>query len=391
MFLIDKPYVSEFFKKTVKDFNIPIVDTESAKKFTLYEGTSLVNEDTAIKQYKNNPNTSIYTISENSIGWISQHLSHNDLPDKIDLFKDKFKFRELTKTLFPDFYYKKISSNNFTALNFDEVPLPFIIKPTVGFFSMGVYKVSSHHQWLNTIDLINAEMLQIKDLYPQQVMGTSDFIIEQIIEGEEFAIDAYFNAEGKAVIVGIFKHVFSSDTDVSDRVYITSEKIIKNNLQEFTVFINKIGALSGVKNFPVHIELRRDIKGNLLPIEVNPMRFGGWCTTADVTYLAYGFNPYQYYYSQLKPNWPELLKDKEGKLFSIIVLDNSSGIDEKNILSFDYDKLQSNFENPLELRKIDYKKYPVFGFLFTQTRDDNFSELINILNSDLKEFITIRK
>jgi hypothetical protein len=391
MFLIDKPYVSEFFKKTVKDFNIPIVDTESAKKFTLYEGTSLVNEDTAIKQYKNNPNTSIYTISENSIGWISQHLSHNDLPDKIDLFKDKFKFRELTKTLFPDFYYKKISSNNFTALNFDEVPLPFIIKPTVGFFSMGVYKVSSHHQWLNTIDLINAEMLQIKDLYPQQVMGTSDFIIEQIIEGEEFAIDAYFNAEGKAVIVGIFKHVFSSDTDVSDRVYITSEKIIKNNLQEFTVFINKIGALSGVKNFPVHIELRRDIKGNLLPIEVNPMRFGGWCTTADVTYLAYGFNPYQYYYSQLQPDWPELLHDKKGTLFSIIVLDNSSGIDEKNILSFDYDKLQSNFENPLELRKIDYKKYPVFGFLFTQTRDDNFSELINILNSDLKEFITVKK
>ena len=391
MFLIDKPYVSEFFKKTVKDFNIPIVDTESAKKFTLYEGTSLVNEDTAIKQYKNNPNTSIYTISENSIGWISQHLSHNDLPDKIDLFKDKFKFRELTKTLFPDFYYKKISSNNFTALNFDEVPLPFIIKPTVGFFSMGVYKVSSHHQWLNTIDLINAEMLQIKDLYPQQVMGTSDFIIEQIIEGEEFAIDAYFNAEGKAVIVGIFKHVFSSDTDVSDRVYITSEKIIKDNLQEFTAFINKIGALSGVKNFPVHIELRRDIKGNLLPIEVNPMRFGGWCTTADVTYLAYGFNPYQYYYSQLKPNWPELLKDKEGKLFSIIVLDNSSGIEDEIILSFDYEKLQSNFESPLELRKINYKNYPVFGFLFTETRDNNFSELINILNSDLKEFITIRK
>ncbi len=41
--------------------------------------------------------------------------------------------------------------------------------------------------------------------------------------------------------------------------------------------------------------------------------------------------------------------------------------------------------------KIDYKKYPVFGFLFTETRDDNFSELINILNSDLKEFITVRK
>ncbi len=391
MFLIDKPYVSEFFKATVKEFKIPIVDTKSAKQFTLYEGTGIVNEGKAIEQYKNNQNTCIYTISENSIGWISQHLSHSDLPDKIDLFKDKFKFRELTKTLSPDFYYKKISSNNFAELNFDEVPLPFIIKPTVGFFSMGVYKVSSHQQWLNTIDLIKTEMLQIKDLYPQQVMGTNDFIIEEIIEGEEYAIDAYFNAVGEAVIVGIFKHVFSSDTDVSDRVYITSEQIVNDNLQKFTAFINKIGVLSGVKNFPVHIELRHDSKGNLLPIEVNPMRFGGWCTTADVTYLAYGFNPYQYYYSQLQPDWPELLLDKKGKLFSIIVLDNSSGIDKENILSFDYERLQSNFENPLELRKIDYKKYPVFGFLFTETRDDNFSELINILNSDLKEFITVRK
>ncbi|MCK5661967.1 MAG: ATP-grasp domain-containing protein, partial [Thiotrichaceae bacterium] len=167
--------------------------------------------------------------------------------------------------------------------------------------------------------------------------------------------------------------------------------IINDNLQQFTDFITELGALSCRKNFPVHIELRRDSKGKLLPIEVNPMRFGGWCTTADVTYLAYGFNPYQYYYSQLKPDWTDLLKDKEGKLFSIIVLDNSSGIDEEKILSFDYEKLQSFVENPLELRKIDYKKYPVFGFLFTETRENNFSELENILNSNLQEFITITK
>ncbi|MCP3675252.1 MAG: ATP-grasp domain-containing protein [Gammaproteobacteria bacterium] len=32
-----------------------------------------------------------------------------------------------------------------------------------------------------------------------------------------------------------------------------------------------------------HDELRGDDKGTILPIEVNPMRFGGWCTSADIT------------------------------------------------------------------------------------------------------------
>ncbi|MCD4787205.1 MAG: ATP-grasp domain-containing protein, partial [Desulfobacterales bacterium] len=105
---------------------------------------------------------------------------------------------------------------------------------------------------------------------------------------------------------------------------------------------------------------------------------------------AYGFNPYLYYYSQKKPNWSEVLKGKEGKLFSIIVLDNSTGIDVNEITSFNYEKLLSNFEKPIELRKIDYKKYPVFGFLFAETREDNFIELKNILDSDLNEFISTK-
>jgi len=50
--------------------------------------------------------------------------------------------------------------------------------------------------------------------------------------------------------------------------------------------------------------------------------------------------------------------------------------------------LLAGFEKPLELRKIDYKKYPVFGFLFVESREENFSELQTILDSDLNEFVT---
>ena len=373
---------------TVKDNDIPVVGTEIAKKLGLYSGTKVISEDEAIEIARKTDNPVMYMTSENSIDWITKNLAFSNLPEKIALFKDKLKFRELTKSIFPSFYFKGVCIEDLTKIQFKEITQPFIIKPKVGFFSMGVYKVSSYKEWINTIDLIIEEIEQIKDLYPKEVLDTSSFIIEQFINGEEFAVDAYYNSTGEPVILSILKHTFSSDKDVSDRVYTSSKDIIENNLKEFTNFTEKIGKLAGVKNFPIHIELRRDDDGTLLPIEVNPMRFGGWCTTADISFLAYGFNPYLYYYSQKKPNWSEVLKGKEEKLFSIIVLDNSTGIDVNKITSFNYEKLLLNFEKPIELRKIDYKKYPVFGFLFTETREDNFIELKNILDSDLNEFVS---
>jgi len=390
MFFADKPYISNFFKKTVSDNGIPVVGTEMAKNLSLYDSTELISETRAVEMAQNLDDLRVYTTSENAIGWIAEHLAVTGLPEKIDLFKNKLKFRELTASIFPDFYFKAVRVEDLEKIVFSQLPLPFIIKPAVGFFSMGVYKVLNSAQWAQTRDLIRAEIEHVTDLYPKAVLDTHSFIIEQCINGEEFAVDAYYNAKGEPVILNILAHVFSSETDVSDRIYITSKKIIENNIEEFTVFAEKIGTLSGVKNFPVHIELRRDNDGTLLPIEVNPMRFGGWCSTPDMSFFAYGFNPYLYYYSQKKPDWPKILKGKEGKLFSIIVLDNSTGFAADEIIAFDYEKLLSGFEKPIELRKLDYKTYPVFGFLFTETREDNFMELKNILNSDLKEFVSTR-
>jgi len=388
LFFVDKPYVSDFFKMTVRDNAIPVVGTDIAKKLDLYPGTKIISEAEAVKIAQETDNLSLYTTSENSIGWIAQNLSFSDFPEKIDLFKNKHKFRELTKSMFPDFYFKAVKVEDLADINFSELPLPFVIKPSAGFMSMGVHKVTQSGEWDRTINLIYEELDQKKDIYPAEVVDTSLFIIEQCIKGEEFAVDAYYDSNGEAVILGILKHTFSSAADVSDRVYTSSKEIIENNLEEFTQFAEDIGNLGGLKNFPVHIEFRRGNDGALFPIEVNPMRFGGWCTTADLTFMAYGFNPYLYYYSQIKPNWPEILKDKEGKLFSIIILDNSTGIDVDKIASFDYRKLLSKFENPLELRKFNYQEYPVFGFLFTETSEDNITELKRILDSDLREFVS---
>ena len=388
MFFVDEPYISDLLKTTLRDNAIPVVATQVARKLELLPGTNWISETRAVELAHEPGDLLIYTSSENSIGWITQHLGFSNLPEKIELFKNKAKFRELTRPLYPEFFFKEVRVEDLKDIRISELPLPFVIKPTTGFFSMGVYKVSTHAEWSGTLADIQAEIRQIKGLSPQEVLNINSFIIEECIEGEEFALDAYLDQAGEPIILSIYRHTFSSAEDVGDRVYTTSKDIVEQNLAEFTTFVGEMGRLAGIRNFPVHIELRRVDDGSLLPIEVNPMRFGGWCTTADMTSRAYGFNPYLYYYRGQKPDWPQLLAGKDGKLFSMIILDNSTGVPSDQITSFDFDKLLATFEKPLELRRIDHKKYHVFGFLFAETRTDNMGELEAILRSDLREYIS---
>ena len=390
MIFVDKPFVSDFFKKTIADNEYPVVLTDMAKALGFGDSRNGIDEASAVKEILGSNNLRLYSTSENAIGWIADHLSATRLPGDIELFKDKARFRSLIKPLFPDFYFQEVSMEALENLSAEDLPMPFIIKPTTGFFSMGVYKVSALEEWRQVKRALRAEIRSVAALYPKEVLDTTMVIIEQCIEGEEFAVDAYYDADGNPVIVGIYQHIFSSAEDVSDRVYMTSKDIVEANLDPFAKFLKDIGNLAKVKNFPVHVEIRRDHSGAIVPIEINPMRFGGWCSTADMTYLAYGFNPYACYLSQKRPNWKEALENQNGKLYSIVVLDNSTGVDARDIDAFDYERLLSRFEHPLELRKIDYKEYPVFGFLFAETSQSNVGELERILRSDLKEFISTR-
>lgn len=390
MFFVEKPYISEFFKTTVRDHQIPVVDTPIARELELLEGTVTIPESEVIQALTAGGIIPLYTTSENALGWIINNLGFCDLIEKISLFKNKTAFRQLTRSLVPDFYFQEICLGDLANSSHPEVDYPLIIKPVTGFMSEGVYKVMNPGEWDQVVEEILAANQDAIELYPKEVVDASELIIEECITGDEFAMDVYFNSAGDAVILNIMKHSFASSADVGDRVYTTSKEIIESNLEEFTLFSNQIGELAGVRVFPAHIELRRTPAGELVPIEINPLRFGGWCTTADLTNHAYGYNPYLYYYHQQEPDWVELLKDKADKLYSIIILDNSTGIDPEKIDSFDYEGLLKDFDNPLELRKSDYREYPVFGFLFAETKGENQDELQRILVSDLTEYITVK-
>ena len=389
MILIDQPYVSDFLIKTIKENNFELIATQEAKSLIHDDTMNWISEKEAKTKISNTEEPIIYTNSENSLSWIFNHLKKTKRPEQISLFKDKYKFRELTKELFPDFLFRKITVEEIQTVAIDELKLPFVIKPSLGFFSIGVHIVHSKEDWVNAQKELNYDNL--KSIYPKEVLDASTFIIEEYIEGEEFAIDAYFNAQGEAVILNILHHKFSSGTDVSDRVYTTSQRIIRKQIKAVETFLKPIGEKAELKNFPLHLEVRIDKNGVVKPIEINPQRFGGWCTTGDLSWYAFNLNSYEYFFQNKKPNWDKIFEDKGNETHSIILLNNNSGIQPSEISHFDFETLQKDLENILVIRKFDFNKYPAFGLLFTETSEGNEKELDVILNSDLRKYIRTNK
>ena len=386
MILIDKPFVSDFLLQTIRDQHYPVIATKEARE--LLQDTSLqwITEKEASRIINENPNTPLYSNSENALAWVAEHLKGSAFAKHAQLFKDKARFRELIRDSFPDFIFRTVQLDEIQDLDPKDLPFPFVIKPSVGFFSIGVHVVKDMSDWETARKELNYDRL--KSIYPENVLNTSTFIIEEYIEGEEFAVDCYFNQSGEVVILNILHHRFSSGADTSDRVYTTSKEIVQTYMESFRGFLQTIGDQSGLKNFPAHVELRLDSRGKINPIEINPLRFGGWCTTADLLGLSTGFSPYVFYLNNEKPDWDEVFKEKENKSFSIIVLNNNSGYAPDEIESFDYDLLEKDFEKPLVIRKMDVAKYSVFGFVFTETSPENEQDINNILVSDLRKYIS---
>ena len=380
MVILEKPYISNLTLEYLKNNNIPVLNNDFARECAKSYPLNLITSSEMKEEYKTK--NKIYTSSENALDWVYNNLSEYQIVDKINILKDKVKFRELLSPMYPDFYYKEVTEEELEKVDFKTLKIPFVLKPCVGFLSLGVYTIYNEKELEEAILDIKQNKENYKDKFPSSVIDNSKFIIEQYIKGTEYAIDAYYNDKGKPVILNIFTHKFSSPTDVSDRVYYTSKDIIETYKDKFEMFLTKANELFNLKNIPMHIEVRID--GDVIcPIEFNPMRFAGLSST-DVAYYAYGIRTIEYFLQNKEPDFKEILKGKENKLYSLILLDKP----DKNILcsKFNYNKLYDYFENILELRKIDNPSLDVFGFVFTETSKENERELDYILSSDLYEF-----
>ncbi len=386
MFILEKPYVSEYLVDTIIQNDWIILDNEQIENAGIEtDAFNLVSDNKARNYYLKQEYPLIYSNSENSISWVLENLPKSNLSEYIRLFKDKAAFRDLLKTLYPDFYYKVVDYSSLKGLNKNEIKFPVVLKPTVGFLSFGVHTINNQNEWDTTISKLENEISIASSLYPENVINASKFIIEEQIKGDEYAIDAYYDRNGSVVILNVFEHPFLNEKDVRDRIYIMSASIMVRYLAKFEILLNKIGEMKNIRNFPMHIEVRITENGDIIPIEINPMRFAGWCTT-DVAKYAWGINNYEYFYKQKRPNWNSIIEKSDKNIYYFSMAEVPSNVKKDEIKNFDYDRFLANYSNVVEVRRINYKKNPLFAIVFGFT--NNNEEIKRILALKTEKYIS---
>lgn len=381
MVILESPYVSAAFCDYLGKEKIPVLHNAFSEKLAHQHALRLIEPGAfgaALASGKR-----LYTNSENALDWVYTNCTNSGMLDSIRLMKDKYAFRKALRPMYPEYTFQEVPAAALRDVQWETLQAPLIIKPSVGFFSMGVYAVFTRSDWDKALDAIESSMLEWRDAYPQTVLGESRFLLEELIAGEEYAVDCYFDDQGKAVILNIMEHTFSSGADVSDRLYSTSKAIIESKLAPFTRFLDKANTLINARNFPAHVELR--VSGSrIFPVEFNPMRFAGWCTT-DIADHAYGINTCDFYLNDRRPDWASLLAGKDGIIYSLIILDKPER--SLGLRDLDQSALCAHFSKVLELRCIEERDCPVFGFLFAETPEAQRAELDAIVHSKLTEFL----
>lgn len=79
---------------------------------------------------------------------------------------------------------------------------------------------------------LQADMRAAKEIYPESVVSASSFILEAWIQGDEYAVDAFYDTEGEPVVLNVFKRMFAHEADTSDRIYFTGKSVLQEALAQ---------------------------------------------------------------------------------------------------------------------------------------------------------------
>ena len=385
MIILEKPYVSEFLQETVVRLQVPVLATAFSKSLQHAGEMNLVGNGTFFDALKALKNPLLYSNSENSVELLNRYGPQLGITKNVNFFKDKSKLREIFSKLNPGVWYLKLFLEELDELDISTVQIPFVIKPVRGFASIGIHAVHHASEWKPALEGIKKEVKLMQDIFPDVVVSLNEFIIEKYIEGTEIAIDAYFNEKGEPVILNILTHLFGSRSDMRDRLYLTSDEIIRKYHDPIVMYLEEIARLRDLRNFPFHFEMRQEPGGNFVPVEINPMRFMGFCV-ADVEYYFWGINPYEYYFQGKKPEWGKILASRSNKLYGMFGIDIPKHLD-KSRVHFNYEKFMAHFSKILFYVKMDYTKLPMAIYLFAEVPKNRFSEFEAILYSYLSEFL----
>ena len=140
-----------------------------------------------------------------------------------------------------------------------------VLKPIYGTASKSVIKVESFQENRTAVEKL------------MQDCSDQDLIIEEFVDGSEYALEGnLINSELNKIVI-FDKPIYYKEPYFEESIYIAPTEIPDKTQKEIVNLIGKACKKLGLENGPVHVEFKIHNK-EIFIIEINPRMIGGLCS-----------------------------------------------------------------------------------------------------------------
>ncbi|MCB9562291.1 MAG: ATP-grasp domain-containing protein [Kofleriaceae bacterium] len=385
MLVLARPSISPYLAKTLFELDEPAVLAEEMP-VPMRPALRLEPAQTLLDRPKLAYQSLILTSSENALAFLQHAIPHDDRVLKARLFKDKVAFRRALTKLYPEFTFVESTIGDVGDLDPARLRFPLVLKPAAGISSIGVRRVERAADWAAAVAFLRDDLGRYAANHEAIVVDAHKVIVEEWIPGTELAVDCYFDSAAEPVILNVMEHMFRDAEDTSDLVYYTRRSLVRRHYAQIHEFLVRLGDLFDLKRFPMHVELRLTPHGQLVPIEVNPLRFAGQGTTELAEY-AYAINVYKHFLRETRPDWDAILAGPDDSVYSFLCVDVPTAQFRAPGLRIHDRALFKSFGEVLEYRMLDEEETSTFAVIFL--RADDLDENRRILAMDPAAFVKV--
>ena len=309
--------------------------------------------------------------SEASLEIVKEKLSDSSKKRAIEYLKDKHKFREILSEIYPDYQYKRITFSEIETL---QVNKRTVLKPLKGCFGTAVKILDQNSDLKQIAQEVKKEIDSNSSVLSESVLSNNDFILEDYILGDEYAIDMFFDENGEPNIVNIYYHPMPKVKAYMHMLYYTSKEVFDKVYDSAIDFFRKLNQVLQVKNFVMHGEFK--FQEELFPIEINAMRYGGM-GLGNMIYHSIGLNPYEHFKNGTSPDWSTIWGKYGEDKFAFMIAYNGTDVDVQT-QEPDLEKLRNDFTEILREQIFDYKSQLAFGIFCIKENTENIQKLLEI-------------
>ena len=328
----------------------------------------------------------LFVPSQSSLDPVMERMDCPERLDGIEQLSDKYRCRSAMEPMFPDFEFHGMELSEIHEEMFSP-DRKYIIKPVKGFFGVGVREIGDPRDIPAIKEEIRNDLKKSSGFFSDRIFSGEKMIIEQYIEGDEYAVDMFYSEEGKPEIVNIAHHPLPKNRAYDHVLYYTNRRVFQEIYEKAESFFTRLNEIVGITSFPVHAEFRIGKTGELVPIELNPLRYGGF-GMADLGYWAFGQCPYYSFFQNRAYDWDKIWnRDHRDRHYAWILAYKGTGVDTDGIFIKDIHARLREFIGEASLLRyqgLDYRDNPVFAIAYLAEEEEH--RLMRWLDVEFRDF-----